>query len=420
MYKNLENYLGEVSRYLVSENPYDILKEIRGIVLDKADEFGEVSEKTIEKALASLGDPRTLAANYGEGKEIIAPDLRNYLFMYTSLLFAIHLGLVVIASIARTDILVLPFFYTPQVMEAVGIFLFLPLALIFDFGLVSLILFAVSQWAPKLSLPMPRVGQAGARAGIWTLLAQLAGLAGFIAMWHFLPQLAGQVPESEGTVIFPTQLLLLPPIFAFAIGAITSAVQLLSKSRLVPVLGSVAAMAAYWFLGVTVDNQAIFDISGEPWTTFNSYGFRVILILMVVLTTLDLVKRAVVMIYAIRWKREIKFTEPGGRDWLNTLVRLVLYMTLLALGGIYILPVFPLLFFALVVLGLLFLVRWHNTNFGFQCRKCGNRFEVSTLLNFVSPHGVWKDSQGKYAWKWLRCPQCKKFSAARVVKKEKQ
>lgn len=419
MYKNLESYLQAVSRYLVSDNPGDIIMEIRANVLEQAGEYGEVSEDTVEMALAALGSPRVLAANYGEGKNIIAPDLRNYLFLYTSVLFVLHLGAVIIASIAGTSIAVFPFFYAPD-HGLFGLLSFLPFAFIFDFGLVSLVLFTISQLAPRLNLPMPIVDEKiSSRPGRGIILAQAIGLAGFAAIWYFHPQLTEAIAVQNGAVLLPAQVVFLPPMLAMAIELAVSSVQLVRRSKLVPVLGSVAAMVGLWYIGVAMENPVIFDVSGAPWDGLNRYGFRAVLVMIVVFTTIELLKRVTALVSEIHWKREVIFMKPDSRDWLNTLIRIALYIALLALAGIYVLPRFPILFFVLVVVGLLLLVRWHNTSFGFQCKKCGNEFEISTLLNLVSPHGVWSDQEGKYAWKWLRCPQCKKFSAARVIKKDR-
>ena len=420
MYKNLENYLKEVSRYLISDTSEDILMEIRANVLERAEGYGDLNDETINRALTALGSPRVLAANYGDGKEIIAPVLRNYLFLYTSVLFAIHLGSLIITSVIGTSIVMFPpLLYAPN-LGLVEILLFLPFAFIYDFGLVSLVLFAVSQWAPHLSLPFPAVSKLKYKEpSVWTLLTQLAGVAGFAAMWHYHSQLTSLIfPVGDVTIGVPAQIVFLPPLIVMAVAAVTTAFHMLTRSRLVPVLGSLVALVGLWFIAAMVDNPAIFQGVGELWDVLNRYGFRGLLLLMTLLATVDLGKNLVLLMSVFPWKREVVFRPAASRDWINTLARLAIYIFLIVSGAIIILPYYPVVWFVLVLAGLLILVRWHNNSFGFKCSKCGNEFEISTFLNFISPHGLGLGKEGKYGWKWLRCPQCKRFSAAKVLKKE--
>jgi hypothetical protein len=44
---------------------------------------------------------------------------------------------------------------------------------------------------------------------------------------------------------------------------------------------------------------------------------------------------------------------------------------------------------------------------------CENPFKISSLINFISPHGI--DKQG--GWKYLKCPACKTRNRARVIAK---
>ncbi len=67
-----------------------------------------------------------------------------------------------------------------------------------------------------------------------------------------------------------------------------------------------------------------------------------------------------------------------------------------------------------VVGGLALLVTWHARNFAFRCRRCGNEFAISAALDFVSPHGLWLDG----GWKLLRCPRCRHWTRARVIRRE--
>jgi len=67
----------------------------------------------------------------------------------------------------------------------------------------------------------------------------------------------------------------------------------------------------------------------------------------------------------------------------------------------------------IVAIGLLLLVLWHARTFGYRCRNCSNEFEVSLLVDFVSPHGLGFGG----SWKFLRCPKCGRWTRAFVVRK---
>jgi hypothetical protein len=66
-----------------------------------------------------------------------------------------------------------------------------------------------------------------------------------------------------------------------------------------------------------------------------------------------------------------------------------------------------------VVVGLFLLVRWHTRAFGYRCRNCGNEFEISMLMDFVSPQGLGRGG----GWKCLRCPKCGRWTRAFVINK---
>jgi len=69
--------------------------------------------------------------------------------------------------------------------------------------------------------------------------------------------------------------------------------------------------------------------------------------------------------------------------------------------------------FVVVVIGLPLLVLWHARTFGYRCRSCGNEFEISVLVDFISPHGLGFGG----SWKLLRCPKCRRWTRAFVVRK---
>jgi len=64
----------------------------------------------------------------------------------------------------------------------------------------------------------------------------------------------------------------------------------------------------------------------------------------------------------------------------------------------------------LVLIGTVLLARWNRRHSGYRCRLCGHQFEISTVIELISPHGT-----GDGGWKWLRCPRCDRLSRAKVL-----
>jgi hypothetical protein len=158
MYKKLEDYLKEIDHYLaVKEGKDEILSEIKSHILEKTEqEFGTVSEKTLEKIIANYGNPRKVASQYLEGEEIISPFFKKYVFLYTGILFVFHLGLTLLSLIFGWSIVIFPFFYIPS-MDNLWALCYLPMALVYDFGLVCLFFYLVTQVKIEIRLPWPKI-----------------------------------------------------------------------------------------------------------------------------------------------------------------------------------------------------------------------------------------------------------------------
>jgi hypothetical protein len=115
-----------------------------------------VTEAAFDEAIAAFGRPRQAAERYLESKPIIAPALRRYLFRYASLLFAVHLAFIVSAVAYGRSFVVFPFLFVPRlgVLDAV---MYLPMALLADFGLVALVLYFVTRSNREVRLPWPKL-----------------------------------------------------------------------------------------------------------------------------------------------------------------------------------------------------------------------------------------------------------------------
>ena len=158
MSKRLETYLEEISRYLaINKEKQEILTEIKSHIMEKAEqEFGEVTESSLERVIGAYGNPRQVAEKYMDDYQIIAPAFKGHLLRYTIILFAFHSGLILLSLIFKTSMAVLPFFYIPRIDSFQALF-YLPMAFVFDLGLVGIILYFVTQSRQDVRLPWPKL-----------------------------------------------------------------------------------------------------------------------------------------------------------------------------------------------------------------------------------------------------------------------
>lgn len=198
MYKKLDDYLEEISHFLAGrEEREEILAEIRSHILEKAEqEFGEVTEEALDKVIAAYGPARRVAEKYVEGKPIIAPAYRRFLFRYTGLLFAIHFLFMVVAVIFKQSFIAFPFIFIPRLGVGEAL-LYLPTVFLTDLGIVALVLYLVTQSGKEVRLPWPKIAvdleevatPAGIpllkRVGMMLGLTVMATLTGF-AIWLYL------------------------------------------------------------------------------------------------------------------------------------------------------------------------------------------------------------------------------------------
>ena len=157
MFEKLEAYLEDISHFLSGrEEREEILSEIRSHILEKAQqEFGETTEATLAKVIAAYGPARRVAEKYLDGSPIIAPAFKRFLFRYTALLFAFHFVFTVAAVVFKKSFLMFPIVYIPS-MGPFEALCYLPMAFLFDLGVVTLILYLITQSKKEVKLPWPR------------------------------------------------------------------------------------------------------------------------------------------------------------------------------------------------------------------------------------------------------------------------
>jgi hypothetical protein len=104
-----------------------------------------------------------------------------------------------------------------------------------------------------------------------------------------------------------------------------------------------------------------------------------------------------------------------ANDWIITFLYISLLVLIIVIGAIFLLPRLWYIWTAIVILGVLTLVKWHTDNFAYKCKNCKHEFAISIWLNLISPHGINRNG----AWQLLKCPKCHKWSKAEIIKRNK-
>jgi hypothetical protein len=108
-----------------------------------------------------------------------------------------------------------------------------------------------------------------------------------------------------------------------------------------------------------------------------------------------------------------KFTKPTGGDMIRSIVYLTIYVAVIGAGAVLLLPRYWYLWMVLVLVGMVLLVNWHRGATLYQCLYCDHVYQISFLTDLFAPHGVGREGP----WLLLRCPNCKKRSKTRVLKR---
>jgi hypothetical protein len=311
MFEKLEVYLEEISHFLSGrEEREEIRSEIRSHILEKAtQEHGQVTDASLDKVIAAYGPARRVAEKYLDGRPIIAPAYKRYLFRYTTLLFAVHTILTAIAVIFKESFILFPFLFMPRlgVIEAL---MYLPTAFLTDLGVVALVLYFITQSGKDVRLPWPRFGADldGVKPpakGFWvSRIATAVGAVIMLAITDFALYLFAR----HQTIFFvnlnwndPRPLftpdagrrISLIVIAGFAAWTITLLVKLFTRSRWVDVIYSVVSLALIGLLlRQPFDNLFAVNIA-ERFLPKIKFGLKFLLLFIAAMVTIDLVKNLV-------------------------------------------------------------------------------------------------------------------------------
>jgi hypothetical protein len=290
MHENLEKYLKEISHYLaVKQGADEILAEIRSHILEKAErESGGVTAESLDRTIAAYGRPRDVASKYMDGDEIISPTFRKHLFRYTAMLFAIHFVLTVFAVSFRASIVAIPFFFIPK-MSVFWAIPYLFMALVYDFGVVALILYLVTQRKSGVRLPwfgvrLARRGESGLKkpkpAVLTMLLASFGILLYVLLRYHtlFFYSINASRPES---LLNPAPSVFFSILFlaAFACDIIGYWVRFLFNTAWVTLVQHTIALLILWIIWNSPIKPEYKTVSGVDLSLI---GGGIVLVLIVV------------------------------------------------------------------------------------------------------------------------------------------
>lgn len=313
MSDKLEAYLEEISHFLSGRaEREEILSEIRSHIMEKAAEGpGEFSDAGIAKAIAAFGPARTVAEKYLDDRPIIAPAYKRYLFRYTTLLFAFHVLLTVVAVIFKKDFVIFPFLFMPRlgVIEAL---MYLPTAFLADLGIVAVVLYFITQSGKDVKLPWPKFAVdldevRPPTKSFW--LSRIATAVGAVIMVA-ITDFALYVFARHQTIFFTNvDWSNLRPLFTpgagrrisiiviagFAVSTMALFVKLFTGSRWVDVASNVVSLGLIGLLlREPVDNLFAVHVSEHALRSIK-YGVKFTLLFIALMTTIELIKNIVVI-----------------------------------------------------------------------------------------------------------------------------
>jgi hypothetical protein len=313
MPNKLEAYLEEISHFLSGrEEREEILSEIRSHILEKATaEHGETGDAAIDRAIAAYGAPRKVAEKYIDGRPIIAPAYKRYLFRYATLLFAIHSFLTVIAVVFKEDFIFFPFLFMPRlgVIEAL---MYLPTAFLTDLGVVTLVLYFITQSGKDVKLPWPKLAvdldevkppnknfflsRVGTAVGAVVMLAITDFALYLFAKNHtiFFVNLDFANPRPLFTPGAGRRLSMIV-IAMFAASTLSLLIKLFTRSRWVDAVSNVVSLALFGLLlQQPFDNLFAVTVS-ERLLPKIKFGLKFLLLFIAVTVTIDLIKNLVII-----------------------------------------------------------------------------------------------------------------------------
>lgn len=307
--KALENYLDEVKTYLVMDNPKkreDLLMEIKSHIIEKSEsKYGKSDEEAVKKVIEEYGTPREIGSRYSEEKTIIAPHYKNYLFMYTGIAFAIHLGLRLFGLIAST-------LGNEQVSAWEGLLelvSLIPTTFIFDFGLVALILYFVTKYNNKAELAsfsglVKKRKDEKLSGKIFELIISIAGAIAFYYFMRFGPvyisESGAELSEAAFNALEIIKFAFLIGFGLMVINSVSAAIKLVNNSELVEIIFDVVGIIYLYLLLTPAYIGGFASFAGVRLEEINLVAFKGFAVVVSIILVISLV------FHVIRyWARKI-------------------------------------------------------------------------------------------------------------------
>jgi len=253
-----------------------------------------------------------VAENYIDGRAIIAPAYRRYLFRYTSLLFAWHFLLTVLAVVLKKNFVLFPFVFMPR-LGVIDAFMYLPTAFLADLGVVALVLYFVTQSGKDIRLPWPRLGadldevKPPKKGTLWTRIATLFGAIVMLAVTDF----AIYLYVKHQTIFFvnmnflEARPLLTPEagrsislivIVMFAAGALGSFLRVFLSSRWIDIASDgLSLVLISLLLRQPFDNLLAVPVPAALLPKIR-FGLTFTLLFIALMATIDLIKNLVIVV----------------------------------------------------------------------------------------------------------------------------
>jgi hypothetical protein len=280
--------------------------EIKSHIIEKAEsKYGKSDEEAVKKVIEEYGTPREVGSRYSEEKTIIAPHYKNYLFMYTGIAFAIHLGLRLFGLIAST-------LGNEQVSAWEGLLelvSLIPTTFIFDFGLVALILYFVTKYNNKAELAsfsglVKKGKEEKLSAKIFELVISIAGAIAFYYFMRFGPVYISESGAELSEVAFNALEIIK---FAFLIGfglmvinSVSAAIKLVNNSELVEIIFDVVGIIYLYLLLTPAYIGGFASFAGVRLEEINLVAFKGFAVVVSIILVISLV------FHVIRyWARKI-------------------------------------------------------------------------------------------------------------------
>lgn len=140
----IAEYLGRVRSHLPLRNGADIVRELESSIRDRVDDLAASEhrapdEAMLRKALSEMGEPEEVAGAYVRRRALVPPEQFRGFLASTSVVFAVHLALVGVATTLGRTLEMGPIAFAPADATLLGTAVAVAHALLVDVGLMVLV-----------------------------------------------------------------------------------------------------------------------------------------------------------------------------------------------------------------------------------------------------------------------------------------